>query len=95
MFHGCNKMMLAVKRLQEAEKQVICITKALCRGRFKSLKIGYNFQLTIRCGRERRHAKRCLLDCLVISLLILKVWCFDNNMKVTNFPRTGPTIKFR
>ena len=40
MFHGWNKMMLALEHLQEIEKQVISITKALCRGRFKSLKIG-------------------------------------------------------
>ena len=24
----------------------------------------------------------------------MKVWCFDNNMKVTNCPRTRPIIKF-
>ena len=41
MFHGWNKMMLALEHLQEVEKQVTCITKALCRGRFKGLKIGF------------------------------------------------------
>ena len=44
MFHGWNKMVLALEHLQEIEKQMICITKALCQGRFKSLKIGYNVQ---------------------------------------------------
>ena len=33
-----------MKHLQEVEKQVIYITKALCRGRFKSLKIGFYLQ---------------------------------------------------
>ena len=34
-------MILALEHLQEVEKQVIYITKALCRGRFKSLKIDF------------------------------------------------------
>ena len=42
MFDGWNQMMLVEQHLQEVEKQVICITKALCRGRFKGLKIGFN-----------------------------------------------------
>ena len=48
MFHGWNKMMLALEHLQEVEKQVIRITKALCRGRFKSLNIKIGFYPTIK-----------------------------------------------
>ena len=52
MFQGWNKIKLALQHLQEVEKQVICITKALCRGRFKSLEIGYNVQRYNAAERE-------------------------------------------
>ena len=41
------------------------------------------------------YAKRRMLIWLLWNFGWLKVWCFDNNVKVTNCPRTGPIIKFR
>ena len=54
MFHGWNKMMLVLEHLQEVEKQMICITKTLCRGRFKSLKIGFYVQRVSNDKMEQR-----------------------------------------
>ena len=80
------------KHLQEVEKQVICITKALCRGRFKSLKIGYNSsnsnEAAERPGNSIMRNDTCFNIWLFCNFTSLKVWCFDNNMKVTNCPRT-------
>ena len=91
MFYGWNKMMLALEQLQEVEKQVIYITKALCRGRFKSLKIGFYVQwsterrLTWLFSIMRNDA--CLFDHFGISV--------DWKYGALTTTRTGPIFKFR
>ena len=71
MFHGWNTMILALQHLQKVEKQMICITKALCQGRVQSPK---------ECSKEKR-ANLVVLEIHLIESMVL--WQQHDNYQLS------------